>query len=279
MSAGIIINFCPTGMKPMPLDNPGVPIQPAEIIEQTHEAYELGITIVHLHARDTDGTPTYRADVYRQIFEGVRKYCPELVICASSSGRRWTEFEKRAEVLFLYPDMCSLTMSSLNFTDGASMNSPDMIMRLATEMSAMGVRPELEIFDLGMINYANYLIRKGIIQGSGYWNIIFGNLAGMQADPSALAAALQMMPAGAHISLGGIGSQQLRANAIAISLGLGVRVGLEDNLWMDAERKIPATNRTLLLRVHELLAIHGLRHMPSNQLGNSGYYNPNSRHL
>lgn len=275
MPEHIIINFCPTGMKPMPSDNPFVPIHPAEIIEQTHEAYELGITIAHLHAREADGTPTWRGDIYQRIFEGVRKHCPELVICASSSGRRWTEFEKRAEVISLHPDMCSLTMSSLNFADGASLNSPDMIIRLAEAMCAKGVTPELEIFDLGMINYAQYLIRKGIVKGPGYWNLLFGNLAGMQADPASMAAALQMIPPGAHIAFGGIGHQQLRANTIAMSLGLGVRVGLEDNLWMDEQRKEPASNLTLVRRIHELLELLGKRHMPAVMFGQMGYYNPN----
>jgi 3-keto-5-aminohexanoate cleavage enzyme len=275
MSEHIIINFCPTGMKPMPSDNSSVPIHPAEIIEQTHEAYELGITIAHLHAREADGTPTWRGDIYLKIFEGVRKHCPDLVICASSSGRRWTEFEKRAEVLSLHPDMCSLTMSSLNFADGASLNNPDMIIRLAEAMCAKGVTPELEIFDLGMINYAQYLIRKGIVKGPGYWNLLFGNLAGMQADPASMAAALQMIPPGALIAFGGIGHQQLRANTIAMSLGLGVRVGLEDNLWMDEQRKEPASNLTLLRRIHELLELLCKRHMPAAMFGQMGHYNPN----
>ena len=270
----VIVNFCPTGMKPMPSDNPNVPIDPAQIIEQTHEAYEMGITIAHLHARDADGTPTYRADVYRQIFEGVRRHCPDLVICASSSGRRWSEFEKRAEVLSLHPDMCSLTMSSLNFTDGASLNHPEMIIRLAEEMQVRGVQPEIEIFDLGMINYANYLINKGIIKGPGYWNLIFGNIAGMQTDPATIAAALQMIPSHAPIAFGGIGHQQFKANAIAISLGYGVRVGLEDNLWMDAQRKVAASNVSLLKRVHDLMDLHGKLHMPPAMFGNAGFYNP-----
>jgi 3-keto-5-aminohexanoate cleavage enzyme len=275
MPEHIIINFCPTGMKPMPSDNSSVPIHPAEIIEQTHEAYELGITIAHLHAREADGTPTWRGDIYLKIFEGVRKHCPDLVICASSSGRRWTEFEKRAEVLSLHPDMCSLTMSSLNFADGASLNNPDMIIRLAEAMCAKGVTPELEIFDLGMINYAQYLIRKGIVKGPGYWNLLFGNLAGMQADPASMAAALQMIPPGAHIAFGGIGHQQLRANTIAMSLGLGVRVGLEDNLWMDEQRKEPASNLTLLRRIHDLMELLDKCHMPAAMFGKMGHYNPN----
>jgi uncharacterized protein (DUF849 family) len=90
-----------------------------------------------------------------------------------------------------------------------------------------------------------------------------------------MAAALQMIPTGAHIAFGGIGHQQLMANTIAISQGYGVRVGLEDNLWMDEQRIVPATNQKLVSRVHELLELLGKRHMPSAMFGRMGFYNPN----
>ena len=122
----IIINFCPTGMVPTKKDTPHVPISAQEIIEQTHEAYEIGITIAHLHARDDDGVPAYKKVKYAEIFEGVRKYCPTLVVCGSTSGRDFPEFEKRSEVIELQPDMCSLTLSSLNFINKASTNEPWM---------------------------------------------------------------------------------------------------------------------------------------------------------
>ena len=114
-----VINFVPTGMVPTKEMTPNVPISPAEIIEQTHEAYEVGITIAHLHARDKDGVPTWKPEVYKEIFEGVRKHCPDLVICGSTSGRNFPEFEKRSAVIELKPDMCSLTLSSLNFNSQA----------------------------------------------------------------------------------------------------------------------------------------------------------------
>ena len=182
MSNKIIINFCPTGMVPTKSLTPHVPISPSEIIEQTHEAYEIGITIAHLHAREEDGVPTYKKSIYQEIFEGVRKHCPDLIICGSSSGRNFPEFEKRSGVIELKPDMCSLTLSSLNFSKQASTNSPDMIQALADKMNSYGVIPELECFGLGMINYGNFLIEKGILKGPFYWNLLFGNIAGMQAN-------------------------------------------------------------------------------------------------
>lgn len=269
----VIINFCPTGMVPTKKMNGSVPISVAEIVEETHAAFEKGITIVHLHARNADESPTYEKNVYRNIFDGVRMHCPGLIICGSSSGRNWPEFEKRSEVLELMPDMCSLTLSSLNFLTQASVNEPDMIMQLALKMKACGVVPELECFDLGMINYGKYLIRKGVLDGPHYWNLLFGNIAGMQSNVFTLATALQEIPNDDYVALAGLGQDQLKTTAMAIAMGLGVRIGLEDNLWFDGKKTIPATNLMLLERTHQLMAIHEMHCMPAAELGARGFYN------
>ena len=272
----IIINFCPTGMIPGEVDTPHVPVSPAEIIEQTHEAYEKGITIAHLHARDQNGKPTWNPETYREIFEGVRTHCPGLIICGSTSGRVHAEFEKRSAVIELMPDMCSLTLSSLNFLQHASVNEPDMITRLAEKMKRYGVVPELECFDLGMINYGRYLIRKKIIDKPFYWNLIFGNIAGMQAIISEIGIALQAIPDNHFISIGGLGEYQLKAHGMAVANGLGVRVGLEDNIWWDKKSNIHATNIRLIDRVHILIELMQYSFMKSEELGNLGFYNQQS---
>lgn len=272
-SSKTIINFCPTGMVPTKSETPHVPISASEIIEQTHEAYKIGITIAHLHARDSDGVPTYRKSVYQEIFEGVRKHCPDLIICGSSSGRNVPELEKRSEVIELKPDMCSLTLSSLNFQHQASTNSPDTILGLASKMKDFGVVPELECFDLGMINYGMYLIKKNLIEGPFYWNLLFGNIAGMQANFSHMGTAIREIPADHYISLAGLGVNQLTINGASIALGYGVRVGLEDNIWFDHKGGKLATNNELLLRVHELMSIHSKELFAPKELGELGFYN------
>lgn len=269
----VIINFCPTGMVPDKEMTPYVPVSVQEIVEQTHEAYELGITIVHLHARDESGAPTWKKSVYRDIFEGVRTHCPELVICGSTSGRKFSEFEKRSEVIELKPDMCSLTLSSLNFPMEASVNSPDMIQRLAVKMNKYGVHPELECFDLGMINYGKYLMNKETITPPFYWNLLFGNIAGFQADIRQMGTAIQAVPDGHMISLAGVGRAQLPVTASAIAMGYGVRIGLEDNLWWDQRRTKLASNLNLLKRVHKLIEIHGKTHLTAKKFGEQGFYN------
>jgi 3-keto-5-aminohexanoate cleavage enzyme len=269
----IVVNFCPTGMIPTKEMTPHVPISPTEIIEQTHEAFELGITIVHLHARNEDGAPTFKRSVYQTIFEGVRQHCPDLIVCGSSSGRNWPEFEKRSEVIELRPDMCSLTLSSLNFMGGASVNSPETIVRLAEKMNAYGVVPELECFDLGMIQYGKYLIKKGILHGPFYWNLLFGNIAGFQPDLLHMATALSMIPEDHYASLAGLGLAQLPVNTTAIAMGYGVRIGIEDNIWWDSDKTKLASNTDLLVRLHHIMELQGKSLMKSAEFKALGFVN------
>ena len=162
----LIINFAPTGMVPTKDDNPHVPITPAEIIEDVRLAYNLGISMVHLHARDPQThKPTWKKEVYAQIISGIREFAPELVICVSTSGRTFNEFEKRSDVLQLKgdlkPDMGSLTLSSLNFQKQASVSDPEMIMSLARRMQDNGIKPEAEAFDAAWSIISSILSRKG----------------------------------------------------------------------------------------------------------------------
>lgn len=271
----LIVNFTPTGMIPVKEMTPHVPVSPAEIIEEVHAAYQAGITLAHLHARHPDGTPAYESGIYAEIFEGVRRHCPDLVICASLSGRTFPAFEQRSEVLELEPDMASLTLGSMNFALEPSVNSPDMIARLADKMKQHGVQPELECFDGGMINYARFLIDKSILQPPFYFNLLVGNVATAQDDLAQVGLLIHQLPPGAYWSLAGIGRSQLRANTLALLEGGGVRVGLEDNLWFDAGRNHLATNMQLLRRILELAAVFERPVMKPAAFGRLGFYNRN----
>jgi len=276
----LIVNFTPTGMVPTKAMTPHVPISVAEIVEQVHAACEIGITLVHLHAREeTGGEPTYKKEIYARILEGIRRHCPELVLCVSLSGRNYNELSKRSEALELQPDMGSLTLSSLNFPRQASLNAPDMIQALAEKMNDYGVHPELEVFDLGMIHYAHYLIQKNILRPPHYFNLIFGNLAGMQADMTEMGLSVKQLPPQSHWAFGGIGRQQLAANTHAIAAGGGVRVGLEDNLYYDLHKNTLARNTDLLQRIHTLAELFERPVMTPQEFGNLGFYNSKARAL
>jgi uncharacterized protein (DUF849 family) len=253
----VIVNFTPTGMIPMKEMTPYVPISINEIVEDVHAAWEIGITMVHLHARDErTGEPTYRAEVYRDIIEGIRKFSRDLVVCVSLSGRTFQEFEKRAEPLQIdgdvKPDMGSLTLSSVNFNRIASISSPGMIQALAREMKRRGILAELEAFDVGMINYAKYLERKGLLEPPHYFNLLLGNIACAQADLLHAGLMVRDLPPHSYWSMAGVGDAQLMMNAIAIASGGGVRVGLEDSIWYDSSRTKLARNADLIRRIHRL---------------------------
>ena len=250
---------------------PHVPITVAEIVEDVHRALEIGITMVHIHARnETTGEPSYKAETYGRIISGIRSFSKDLVICVSLSGRDFKEFEQRSEPLHLdgdrKPDMGSLTLSSLNFNRVASMNCPEMIIALAKEMKSRGISPELEAFDAGMINYAKYLEKKGILKSPHYFNLILGNIACAQADLLHAGVMTADLPNSSFWSLGGIGNAQLTMNSVAIAMGGGVRVGLEDNIWYDPARTRLATNAELIHRVHKMAEANERKVMPPGKL-------------
>ncbi|WP_435622554.1 3-keto-5-aminohexanoate cleavage protein [Flagellimonas sp.] len=257
MQERLIINFTPTGMIPTKDLTPHVPITVSEIVDDVLKVADIGITMVHLHARNhEDGKPTYEKEIYGRIIEGIRKYQPELVICVSLSGRNFSEFVQRADPLFLEgplkPDMGSLTLSSLNFNATASTNSPQMIQDLARTMLENGIVPELEAFDIGMINYAKYLAKKGLLQPPFYFNLLLGNIACAQANLLNAGVMINDLPENSFWSLAGIGNAQLKMNSIAIASGGGVRVGIEDNIWYNSGRTELASNSALIKRIHTI---------------------------
>lgn len=255
------IVLAPTGMVPTRAMTPHVPLTPAEIAADVAAAAAIGITSVHLHARGDDGDPTWEGEVYRRIVSAVREAAPEVVINVSTSGRTWSEIERRADCLALdgdlKPDLASLTLSSLNFLTQASINSPDTIHALAQIMLDRGIVPELELFDFGMVNYVHVLQRRGLLPGPVVANMFFGNVAGMQATLAEMGLAVDRLPAGTIWSGAGLGDFGLTVQAHSIAAGGGVRVGLEDGIWFDRARTRLATNPMLVERVHELLALHG----------------------
>jgi len=251
----LIINFTPTGMIPTKAMTPHVPVACNEIVENVHQATELGITMLHLHARDEQtGEPTYRPEAYASLIEGIRQFAPDLVICVSLSGRTFKTFEHRSAPLGLdgnlKPDMGSLTLSSLNFNQQTSLNEPSMIQGLAEAMKQRFVKPELEAFDAGMINYAHYLIKRGLLLPPHYFNLILGNIACAQADLLHAGVMIRDLPPDSLWSIGAIGHFQLTMNAVAVAIGGGVRIGLEDNIWYDRQRTRLAKNIDLLKRIH-----------------------------
>jgi len=249
----LVINACLTGMIPTKEQTPHVPITPEEVVADAVRVFDAGARIVHVHAREDDGKPTWKGRIYERIIRGIRRERPECLVCASTSGRNWPEAEKRMEVLELdgdaKPDMASLTLGSLNFPGSASVNAPDMIQRLAGRMQERGIRPELEVFDVGMVGYGRFLEKRGLVRGRKYFNLLLGSLGQAPATIGALALMVAELPGDSFWSGCGIGKFQLPMNAAAIVAGGGVRVGIEDSIHFDYDRKRLATNEDLVRRV------------------------------
>ena len=257
----LIVNLAPTGMVTTKEMTPHVPVTRQEILDDVARCAELGASIIHIHARDENGVPTHRAETFAPLIEGIREINPELVVCATCSGRFVSDLEKRGEVLDLSgpakPDMASLTLGSNNFSGQASVSSPDVIKGLAERMLARGIKPELEAFEPGMVSYGRYLVEKGLLKEPCYVNILLGNVATSPATPECLAAFLSLIPERWTWAVAGIGRSQLDANLMAISAGGHVRVGLEDNIWWDRQRTELATNPMLVERIRNLAEAAG----------------------
>lgn len=248
-----IINTAFTGAVSSKARNPHVPYTPAEVCADAIACAGQGTSVGHFHVRTDNGDPTNDPDAYARLFATLREQeaLRQLVIVASTSGRHGQSLQQRMDVLNLSrdvrPDMASLTLSSLNFASGPSINSPDDIRHIAETMQRQEVRPELEIFDLGMVSFAHQLIHEGLLTPPFYVNVILGNQAGMMPTLTALAALISDLPDGALVSLGGIARHQLTAHRFALAMADGVRTGLEDNLLMDGTGTL-ATNPTLTAR-------------------------------
>jgi 3-keto-5-aminohexanoate cleavage enzyme len=259
----LIINSALTGIIPSKKDSTHVPITPAEIALDAKRCYEAGTRIVHVHARDGNGEATWEPSIYAEIIGRIRESCPQLIVCTSTSGRNFQEIEKRSAVLRLEgklrPDMASLTLGSMNFPKQASVNPPAVVQGLAEIMHENGIKPELEVFEQGMIEYSHYLIEKAILKPPFYFNMFMGSLGTLSAKPATLANMVNALPEGTVWAAAGVGRFQYYVNAMSVAMQGNVRVGIEDNIWHDAKRTQRATNVGLVERIASLAATMGRR--------------------
>ena len=249
----LIINVCLSGAVPTKDITKFVPIGVDEIIEDAIKVYDAGARIVHIHAFDKQRKSTWKAKVFEKIIIGIRRERPDLLCCVSCSGRHWNEFEKRSEVLHLCgkakPDMASLSLGSLNFVNGPSINSIDTITQLAEIMKKNKIKPELEVFDLGMVSFATYLERKGLLEDRKYFNFMLGSIGQIPATIGNLSQMVKALPENSTWSAAGLGIFQLPMNVAALVAGGGVRIGIEDNYYYDYGRKKLASNLDLVQRI------------------------------
>lgn len=253
MSTPAIITVAITGSQPSKAQNPAVPTQPAEQIESTHEAFEAGASLVHIHVRDDEGKSSSDIEKFRQVQEGIAKHCPGMIIQFSTGGRG-REASERGAALKLKPDMGSLATGSVNFATIIYENPPQLIDDLAGEMLKYDVKPECELFDLAMLYNAKVLVDRGLLKGPAHVQFVLGIPGALPAREKIIdfmLEELQEMLPGATWTAAAIGRMQLDCNHWALKRGGHVRTGLEDNLYFEKGR-LAASNAELVKRVADL---------------------------
>jgi 3-keto-5-aminohexanoate cleavage enzyme len=253
-----IISVAITGSLPRKKDNPAVPISVAEQVESTHEAFEAGATLVHLHVRNDDETPSSSPDRFDDVLTAIRRYCPGMITQVSTGGRSGAGRE-RGGMLHLRPDMASLATGSVNFPTRVYDNPPDLVEWLAAEMKAQGIKPEIEAFDLSMIFQAVALQQRGLIEGALHMQFVMGIRNAMPADRQVLefySQTLHRLAPDATWTGAGIGRHQLDLARWSLELGGHCRTGLEDNVRLDRDTLAPS-NAALVRQVADLCADFG----------------------
>ena len=257
----VVIAVAITGSVPRKKDNPALPVRPAEQIESTHAAFEAGASLVHIHVRNDDESPSSDPDRFAAVQEGVRKHCPGMIVQFSTGGRG-RDPAARGLSLVHKPDMASLSTGSVNFPTIVYENHATLVTDLATRMKDNAIAPEIEIFDLSHIHGARRLIDAGLMSDRPHVQFVMGVQNAMPADERLLDILLEetrrVIPR-ATWTAAGIGREQARVMGWALARGAdAVRTGLEDNIRVSRDR-LASGNAELVSIAAELAARHGGR--------------------
>jgi 3-keto-5-aminohexanoate cleavage enzyme len=248
----LIITVAATGNVPTKEMNPHLPVTPEEIAETAVRCREAGASLIHVHARDAAGRPTLDAQVFARIHHLIGQRT-DLIVQVSTGGRAGMDPEDRAAaVRLIRPEMASLTTGSMNFPDRVYVNSFEVIEHLASAMVQAGTKPEMEIFEPGMIANALMLVDKGLAAPPLHFDFVLGSRGSLPASPKNLLFLSESLPRGSTWTVAGIGRWQLPMAVLAIVTGGHVRVGLEDNLYY--RKGELATNERLVARVARIAA-------------------------
>lgn len=213
--------------------NPSVPYTVEEIAREAKLAYDAGASIIHLHVREDDGTPTQGINRFRDCINAIREVCPDVIIQPSTGGAVGMSNDERIQPVNLLPEMATLDCGTCNFGgDDIFVNTENTIKEFGEKMIALGVKPEIEVFDKGMIDMALRLNKKGFIKDSMHFNFVMGVNGGISATYRDLIFMKESIPSNATFTVSGIGRSQFEMAAFGILLGGHVRVGFEDNVYM-----------------------------------------------
>jgi uncharacterized protein (DUF849 family) len=276
-SSAVFVTCAVTGSGDSVKKSAHVPVTPRQIAAAALEAHAAGAAIVHLHVRDpASGAPSRDPALFREVCERIRATSSEVIINLTGGMggdlilgddatplqfARGTDFvgprERMTHILELLPEIGSLDCGSLNFDEALYGTTPRYLRCMAQEYRSRQIRPELEVFELGHIELAKQLIAEGLIEAPVLFQLCLGIKYGAPATPAAMVAMRDALPAGVQWSAFGVGRMQMPMVAQAVLLGGNVRVGLEDNLYLD--KGVLATNAQLVERAVTIVELLGAR--------------------
>ncbi|MHA2184492.1 MAG: 3-keto-5-aminohexanoate cleavage enzyme, partial [Promethearchaeota archaeon] len=215
--------------------NERVPYTIKEIGIEAESAYNAGASIIHLHVRDDDGTPTQNQDRLKECIDEIRKNCPDVIIQPSTGGAIGMTDQERLQPIYLDPppEMATLDCGTMNFGgDDIFVNTENTIIYFAEEMNKRGIKYELECFDVGMVDMALRLHKKGYIREPMHFNLVLGVIGGISASPRNLNFLIESIPENSTYTVCGIGKHEFAMVSISIEKGGHARVGFEDNVYL-----------------------------------------------
>jgi 3-keto-5-aminohexanoate cleavage enzyme len=226
----LIITACLTGAEVTREQQPNLPLTPDEIAEAAYECFLAGASMVHVHARDEQGNPTQDYEVYKKIKEKISAKC-NIIFQPSTGGATYHSPKQRMQPIELCPEMATLSMGTCNFADDVFMNTEENIKIFANRMNELGVKPELECFEKGMIDTSIRLARAGLIKQPMHFDFVLGVPGAMSGELRDLLYMVESIPSGSTWTAAGVGKYQLPVNLASIMLGGHVRTGFEDNIY------------------------------------------------
>jgi len=232
--------------------NPSVPYTVEEIGMEAEKAYKAGASVIHLHVRRDDGTPTQDRERFRQCIEEIRRRCPDVIIQPSTGGAVGMSNAERLQPVDLVPEMATLDCGTCNFGgDEVFVNTENTIKEFGQKMIELGVKPEIEVFDKGMIDMAIRLHKKGFIKAPMHFSFVMGVNGGISGEMRDFLFMKESIPAGSTFSVAGIGRYEFSLATMSILTGGHVRVGFEDNIYVE-KGVMAETNAVLVEKVVRL---------------------------
>lgn len=250
----LIITAALTGAEVTRDNNPNLPITPVEIAKAAYQCYQAGASVVHLHVRNEDETPTQAGEIYKKTIGLIKAKC-NLIIQVSTGGAVGMTAHERLQPVYLKPEMATLSTGSVNFGDDVFMNPPSYLEEFAQVMREQGVKPEIEAFDVGMINNALQLVKKGFISEPLHFDFVMGVPGGIPGTLKNLLHMVESIPPGSTWTVAGMGRTELPLGTAAIIMGGHVRVGFEDNIYYE-KGLLAESNAQLVERIVRVAQIH-----------------------